>query len=442
MTGFTRRGFVASGLAAATMPVLAVPARPSNPDVVVIGAGVAGLSATATLGAQNKSVVCIEASNRVGGRAHTDMSIFGVPYDMGAHWLHRGIKSPFLPYGQKNGFDIYRAPDATVHYVGDRRATDAERQAYQAAYRTAISAISGAGAAGKDVAPASVMPDLGPWGDTAHMQIAAYEMGKDFDGFSCVDWYNSEDGADWYCRQGLGALVAHRYAGVKVELETVARTIKWGGQGVEVETNKGTLSAKACIITVSTGVLASDAIQFEPKLPAEKIEAFNGISMGTYNHIALQFRENFFGIGDDGYVVYKLDDHGAKSPSGMGLLVNIAGTNLTFADVGGAFGEDLQKQGRQAAVDFAMGELKSMFGSRAEDGLIKAHVTAWGRNPLTRGSYASAAPGAFPMRKVLRAPLGERLFFAGEATSRDEWATVAGADKEGTRVGNAVARQV
>ena len=180
------------------------------------------------------------------------MSIFGVPYDIGAHWLHRGIKSPFLPYGQSNGFDIYRAPDTTVHYVGDRRATDAERQAYQTAYRKAISAISGAGAAGKDVSPASVMPDLGPWGDTAHMQIAAYEMGKDFDGFSCVDWYNSEDGADWYCRQGLGALVAHRYSGVKVELETVARRIKWGGQGVEVETNKGTLSAKACIITVST----------------------------------------------------------------------------------------------------------------------------------------------------------------------------------------------
>ena len=438
MSNFTRRGFVAGGFAAASLSMLSLPAASSNPDVVVIGAGVAGLSATATLLSLGKSVVCIEASNRIGGRAHTDQEIFGVPYDMGAHWLHRGLKSPFLSYGQENGFDLYRSPDRTVHYVGDRLATGTERKGYTAAYRKAISAISKAGAAGRDVAPASVMPDLGPWADTVHMQIGAYEMGKDFDSFSCADWYNSEDGADWYCREGLGALVAHRYAGVPVQLQTAARKVKWGRRGVEIETSKGTLSAKACIITVSTGVLASDAVQFEPKLPVPTLEAFNGISMGTYNHIALQFRENFFGIGDDGYVVYKLDDQGAKSPSGMGLLVNIAGTNLTFADVGGAFGEELQAAGRDAAVDFALGELKSVFGAQVEADLIKAHVTAWGRNPLTRGSYASAAPGAFPMRDVLRAPIGNRLFFAGEATSVDEWATVAGADKEGVRVAKAV----
>ena len=75
-----------AGLALLTLPRISF--AQSNPDVIVIGAGSAGLSATAELMKKGKSVVCIEAMNRIGGRCYTDNSIFGVPYDMGAHWLH------------------------------------------------------------------------------------------------------------------------------------------------------------------------------------------------------------------------------------------------------------------------------------------------------------------------------------------------------------------
>ena len=74
----------------------------SNPDVVVIGAGASGLAATAELMKKGKSVVCIEAMNRIGGRCYTDNSIFGVPYDMGAHWLDGADGSPFVKYAKKN----------------------------------------------------------------------------------------------------------------------------------------------------------------------------------------------------------------------------------------------------------------------------------------------------------------------------------------------------
>ena len=75
-----------SGFALATLPVISF--AQSNPDVVVIGAGAAGLSATAHLISKGKSVLCIEAMNRIGGRCYTDISTFGVPADIGAHWLH------------------------------------------------------------------------------------------------------------------------------------------------------------------------------------------------------------------------------------------------------------------------------------------------------------------------------------------------------------------
>ena len=72
--------------------------------------------------------------------------------------------------------------------------------------------------------------------------------------------------------------------------------------------------AKACIVTVSTGVLAGEGLRFDPPLPSEKLAAFHGIPMGSYNHIALQFRENVFGTGPDGPLYYRIDEKLAGSP--------------------------------------------------------------------------------------------------------------------------------
>ncbi len=442
MTRLGRRAFVTGSLAATTLPFISSPIYAADFDVVVVGAGAAGLAATDTLRRMKKNVVCIEAAGRIGGRIHTDQSIFGVPYDMGAHWLHNAATNPFVSHGQDNGFDLYRAPDEDVLYVGDRLAGSDERDAFETARRETYAAIYKAGAAGRDVAPTKVVETSGEWAGTAHQLIGPYEMGKDFSQFSCVDWYNSKDGTDWFCRQGFGAVFAHRWRDLAVETGTVARRVSWGGKGVEIETNKGTLSAKNCIVTVSTGVLAANRIRFDPALPDWKQAAFEGISMGLYNHVALQFRDNFFGIGDDGYVIYRLDGADAMSPRGVGLLVNVGGTNLSLADLGGSLARELESEGQQAATDFALGQLRSIFGADVDKGLIKAHATAWGRNPHVLGSFASAEPGRFEDREALRRPVGKRLFFAGEATSETEWATVAGAHKEGVRVAARVARLV
>ena len=89
-----------SGLALATLPSISF--SQSNPDVVVIGAGTAGLAASAELMKKGKSVVCIEAMSRTGGRCHTNTSIFGVPYDLGGHWVEGSDNSPFSKYMRKN----------------------------------------------------------------------------------------------------------------------------------------------------------------------------------------------------------------------------------------------------------------------------------------------------------------------------------------------------
>ena len=98
----------------------------SDYDVVVIGAGAAGLSASAELMRRGISFVCIEGMNRIGGRCYTDMSTFGVPADHGAHWLHGHKQNEIAIFGKKHKdkFKIYKEPDRSVVYDGGKKVNE------------------------------------------------------------------------------------------------------------------------------------------------------------------------------------------------------------------------------------------------------------------------------------------------------------------------------
>src|SRR5205823_14959260 len=78
----------------------------SDLDVAVIGAGAAGLAAATTLVARGFAVQVVEARDRIGGRAHTDRSQYGVPIDLGCAWLHSADINPFRAIGAELGFTI------------------------------------------------------------------------------------------------------------------------------------------------------------------------------------------------------------------------------------------------------------------------------------------------------------------------------------------------
>ena len=256
-------------------------------------------------------------------------------------------------------------------------------------------------------------------------------MAKDYDGFSCKDWWESEDGPDRYCREGYGTLLAHSAQDIPVHLSTPATVVDWSGSGVVVSTDSGSIRAQACLVTASTGVLAAGALRFVPALPDEKQDSFAKISMGFYDHVALLFSENVFGTEADGYLLYNADTHGARSPALAGFLTNVSGTGLTLADVGGKFARELELAGRDAAIDFVLGELRRLLGTEIDRHIVRTDFVPWGQNPWTRGSYASAEPGAYGLRQILRQPVGDRIWFAGEACSVADSTTVHGAHKTG-----------
>ena len=122
----SRRDFLLGGSALLLgVPLPARAALPADPDVVVVGAGAAGVAAARTLLRGGRSVALIEAADRVGG-VHTDIAFFGVPYDTGAHWLHYAQQNPFVRYGMEQGFTMYEAPDDEILYAGGREATSPE----------------------------------------------------------------------------------------------------------------------------------------------------------------------------------------------------------------------------------------------------------------------------------------------------------------------------
>ena len=443
-----RRKFITGAIA--TFGSLGLPSYSysSNPDVIVIGAGAAGLAATSHLIENGYSVTCIEANNRIGGRVHTDNDTFGVPYDIGAHWVQNGRYNPFKKYGLKvkdKGFHVY--PEQETEWLvmdGNKKinGTEAEDNLW-AQYDAAEHAIGRASK--KDISPSEVIPGNYPeWYDTVHLNIGPYSMAKDYSHFSCIDWYNyAPESQDWICKEGYGALVAYRWRNIPVSLNTEAQKINLNNsKSIKVETNKGNIEAKKCIVTVSTGILAADKIKFDPLLPSIKYDSFNGITMGVYNHVAIQFEKNIFGTKkDDVYMYYKMDSQYASSPRGMGSYLNASGSNLSYFDTGGEFARELEKEGSKAQIDFTMNELRSLFGSDVDKYFVKAASTAWDSNPFTLGSYASAEPGAYHLRKTITEPVEERLFFAGEATA-EEYASVSGAHRSGIRAAKEVIESI
>ena len=281
----SRRRFLKTSLSAlafAAIPKISF--SQSNPDVVVIGGGSSGLSVTAELMKKGKSVVCLDAMSRKGGRCFTNTSIFGVPYDLGAHWLHNFNFNQIAQYGkkQKDIFDIYKDPDTVMVYDGQKKIKGMKLYGLYKKLGKLKNKTK------DDIPLSNKIKEKwleNEWFATAHQIRFPCESGKDIDQYTAADgklnWESygeGSQGGDGFVKQGYGALLAHYRQNVPVQLQTTVNEIKWDGNGVKVATNKGTISAKACVITVSTSAFNSGKIKFNPALPIETV---------SYTHLTL-----------------------------------------------------------------------------------------------------------------------------------------------------------
>jgi len=439
----------------------------NNPDIIILGAGAAGLSAAVELAQAGLKITILEARDRIGGRIFTKHDpVCDAPVELGAEFVHgrppeiwtllrkhhiraRELKGEqwCAQQGKLCQCDFRSKVDQILEKMDDHGPdqsfleflerccpnTDNDPKP-QDAKAWARSYVKGFHAA--DPALISV-----------HSLVKGLRADEKIDGdrpFRMRDGYQSL--IELFRRQ-------LDQAGVSIELNTCAQSVRWDQAEVKVtardEANEVfTFTAPRILVTLPLGVLQANpddngALRFIPELPPDKRHALDQLAMGKVIRLSLRFRQRFW---------EKLrPSHATKSKtlSRMQFLLSREDWFPTWWTAlpdkwpiitGWApfhCGERLSGQNEAFVVEKGLdtlGKLLTIGRQEVEDFLEASYTHDWQTDPFSRGAYSYVKVGGDRAQSVLAGPLNHRLFFAGEATDPSgHHGTVHGAIDTGKR---------
>ena len=418
--------------------------------VVIVGSGMAGVAAAHNLEASGYGVVILEARERIGGRIFTDRSM-GAPVDLGASRIHGSTRNPITGLAQR-----YGAHSESVDWrnlVGfDEDGTPLEQKKVSHARDDLTSVLrraylKGLGR-GEDVSVEEIVARQTKGRKfgradrrTFEFSLASFEILTSAP-LRELSWqygkeYNEYGGGDHIVTNGYDNVI--RGYGAVLDIRTGVRVskIRYHASGVDVETTAGKVSADRVIVTVPLGVLKANTIVFEPELPAEKYEAIQRVGMGLINKVALHFPRAFWPRDPHALV------HAADTRGHFPVFINLyryTSEPILVAIIPMSFANALEGMSERDATAMALDVLRGMYGSSVPDpdGAVQ---TRWGSEPYTRGAYSyNRLGGSGQDRETLAEAVAGRVFFAGEATHRRMYGSVAGAYHSGVRAAKEVIR--
>ena len=390
--------------------------------IVVIGGGAAGIAAARRLHDSGHDVLLLEASGRLGGRAHT-VRVRGETLDLGASWLHSADRNPWTRIALAEGFQIDRTPPGWQEQWSDLGFPQAEQEAFHAAYAEWRERV-GAFVHGPDRPLSDFIAADNPWRPLIDA-ISGYANGANLGEVSLHDWARYENAAgddNWRLHEGYGTLVAAHARGLHVRLDTPVSVIDHRGPRIRLITPNGTVEADQVIVAVPTPIIADADLRLDPPLDAKRWAAA-ALPLGLADKI-------FLGIKGEHPANAHLigNPHSACTAS---YQVGQLGRPVVEAFFGGDCADALEHEDDRAAADFAIGELANLLGNDWRTRLQPIARTRWRAEPFIRGSYSHAKVGDSGQRAILAEPHDDRLFFAGEACSRTDFSTAHGAYESG-----------
>lgn len=389
-------------------------------DVLVIGAGVAGLAAARECRRRGHRVVVVEARQRIGGRIHTVRPAgWPIPLEAGAEFMHgrppvllplareaREIRGGHYLPGPVRGDEVWQAVMEKLGHLPagrERSVADALRtlrwklRTNAGERRLAADFLEGFNAARIDRASLKAI----------RQQTAASE---EIQGDRIARFPGGYD------------RVPRRLArGLDIELGERVREIHWSRKRVRLVGDGGTREATRAIVTVPLGVLQAGAVRFHPPLPRWKSDAIEALAMGPVVKVMLLFAKAHW-PSDLAF----LHAHGEPVPTFWRPLPSRAP-----ALVGWASSRNARALRREDAVPVALRSLAAALGKRVRP--VRTLVFDWQDEELSRGAYSWVPVGAMPAQRALARPVGP-LHFAGEATHFEgACGTVHGAMETGIR---------
>jgi monoamine oxidase len=394
-------------------------------DVVVIGAGAAGLAAAQSLAGTGLAFVVLEARARPGGRAWTTTLANGEAVDLGCGWLHSAEANPFAEIAQRQGRTLDKSPPpwsrpgAQVGPLKDR----------MAGFSQAIGQFRERVEARPKDAPDIACDALLDAGDPYNPLIDAvstWYSGAELAKISAADLALYEDsGVNWRVREGFGAVIAALADGLPIRYDCPVRAIDRSGATLAIATDRGTISAQAVIVTLPSDVLAAMPDLFSPAL-SDKTQAALDLPLGLADKLYIEL----IGAHD-----FPADSRafGALARATGAYHFCPLGRPLIEGFFGGELADELEHGGDGAAWAFASDELAGLFGADFRARIRPLQFYGWRGDLFARGGYSYARPGRAGSRAVLAAPVETRIFFAGEACSTTSFSTAHGAYETGLR---------
>lgn len=419
-------------------------------DVIVVGAGVAGLTAARLLSREGRRVVVLEGRDRIGGRVWTDRR-GGRATDLGASWIHGTTDNPVAAAAEAFGMRMheftvggYQPDGRPIAYYGP----DGERLSDVAARRF-VDDIHTVDALLPDVIAASdadasysdsterVLASL-EWDDARAERVREYLRHRAEEQYGVASEHLAAhgldddviDGDEVVFPDGYGRLPERLAEGLDIRLGHVVSHVRWGPEGVVVTGGGSEMSGGSVILTVPVGVLRSEDLVIEPPLPEPVAGALSRLEMNAFEKVYLRFRTRFW---DEGvYVVRQQGPEGAWWHSWYDLT-SLHGTPTLLTFAAGPAAVATRGWEKSQIAESVLVQLRRLYGDRAE-APVEVETTDWQGDPLSRGSYAYMTVGSTTAdHDDLATPVGGVLHIAGEATWTDDPATVTAAMASGHR---------